>query len=72
MVSMFLIPVMVTPCSRASVTSDPLARFFMDWAVRRITTTSDTIESTTTRPSFQLYISSRQAQTNGRTTRTSA
>ena len=72
MVSMFLMPVMVTPWRRASVSSEPLALFFMLLAVMRITTTSSTMESNTTRPSFQLYISSSQAHMSGRSIRTSA
>ena len=72
MVSTFLIPVMVTPCRRASVSSEPLALFLMVLEVVRITTTRITIESKTTRPSFQLYITSSQAHTSGRMTRTSA
>ena len=72
MVSMFLMPVVVTPCSRASVTSEPRAFFLMDLAVRRITASSESMERMTTRPSFQLYIMSSQAQRTGRTTSTRA
>ncbi len=40
--------------------------------VIRITTTSRIIENSTTRPSFQLYITSSQAQTMGLRMRTRA
>ena len=54
MVSIFLMPVMVTPCRRESVTSEPLAFFLMERDVARITMTRESMESTTTSPSFQL------------------
>ncbi len=61
MVSMFLMPVMVTPCRWASVTSVPLAFFFMLSAVTCITSTSRLMDTSTTSPSFQLYIISSAA-----------
>ena len=54
MVSRFFMPVMVTFCSRASVTSWLMAIFFCLVVVVRITMTSIRMENTSTSPSFQL------------------
>ena len=71
MVSMFLMPVMVTPCRCASVTSVPLALLFKLLAVVCITRTSRDMESRMVSPSFQLYIISSAPLMRDCTTKTS-
>ena len=60
---------MVTPCSRASVTSVLLAFCFSFSAVLSITVASISVDTTTTSPSFQLYIISSHEHISGRTHR---